>query len=151
MPMFSWKFYSALSGYMVYLVINYTIVVFTYITFKRFMEDNISAMSTLTRKINIEFNRILLIQCGSPLIVGVPLIIYIISLLTKSTWDEGGIVIVSLLTATPIINATAFLCFSSKNRAILRARIGNVVNTVYPGTINIIQVAPVNSTILFPV
>uniref|UniRef100_A0AC35UEQ3 G_PROTEIN_RECEP_F1_2 domain-containing protein n=1 Tax=Rhabditophanes sp. KR3021 TaxID=114890 RepID=A0AC35UEQ3_9BILA len=151
MPMNSWKFYSCMTGYIIYLAINYGVVIFTYITFKRFMIQNQESMSSLTRKINIEFNRILLIQCGSPLIVGLPLVVYIASLFTSSTWDEGGTVIVSLLTATPIINSTAFLCFSSKNRIILKTRFENMINTLCLGKINIVQVKPIEASTIFPI
>uniref|UniRef100_A0AC35UDQ9 G_PROTEIN_RECEP_F1_2 domain-containing protein n=1 Tax=Rhabditophanes sp. KR3021 TaxID=114890 RepID=A0AC35UDQ9_9BILA len=129
MIMHAWKFYNILFGYMTYLFINYGIVIFTYITFTRFMKENQSSMSSLTRQINIEFNRILLIQCGSPLLVGLPLVIYIITLFTDATWTDGGTVIITILTATPILNSAAFLCFSSKNRTILKTRFANMVNT----------------------
>uniref|UniRef100_A0AC35U9X6 G protein-coupled receptor n=1 Tax=Rhabditophanes sp. KR3021 TaxID=114890 RepID=A0AC35U9X6_9BILA len=108
------------------------------------MKEYESSMASLTRRMNIEFNRILLVQCGSPLIVGGPLIVYIASLATAPywTWNSGGTVIVAMLSATPIINSLAFLMFSSKNSTILRRRVIRFLNLFISSKSQIIMIKP---------
>uniref|UniRef100_A0AC35U1E4 G protein-coupled receptor n=1 Tax=Rhabditophanes sp. KR3021 TaxID=114890 RepID=A0AC35U1E4_9BILA len=110
-----------LTLYTSYLTINYGVVIFTYITFKNYMKKAELTMSANTRRMNIEFNRVLLTQCASPLIVGGPLVFYIVTLIVSpiAIWPENGTFVITALAATPVINAFAFLIFSSKNRQIL--------------------------------
>uniref|UniRef100_A0AC35TTK7 G_PROTEIN_RECEP_F1_2 domain-containing protein n=1 Tax=Rhabditophanes sp. KR3021 TaxID=114890 RepID=A0AC35TTK7_9BILA len=111
-PFSSWKLYILLIGYIIYIILNYVIVIFVFKKYMAYFKSHLSVMSANSIRMNKDFIKILAYQAFLPLILsGGPVILTITTILLELPIRHVGTYAIVSLTFSSSINPLLFIVF----------------------------------------